>query len=150
MQEIISTDNPYALASDEIDYPFFIYENAELSFWSDNNYIPSYQAVADTFQLKLVSTGSGAYILKKIQINDKKFIVCALLLQRKYPINNDYLSPEWNRRILSSGNVSILEPAASIGTPVCLSGDCLFRISFVSGDFPTHENLKLATIIFFT
>jgi two-component system, NtrC family, nitrogen regulation sensor histidine kinase NtrY len=147
LSNISSSDNDFHEI--EADYPFFVYKDNRLIYWSDNRFVPPVYQVTDTFNIKLISTGSEAFLIKKLTMSDDQYIISTILLNRKYPINNDYLKPEWNERIFSSGNISILESGASIGIPICLENNCFFRISFQQADFPSHTKIRKTALAIF-
>lgn len=132
----------------ETTYPFFVYDRNRLQYWSDHKFVPPPQALIDTFKVKLLRIGREAYLLKKDRIDENHYVLSLITLLREYPISNDYLSPEWNEEIFPSPNFTVLEPGATLGVPVCISGNCIFRISFLSDDFPANENLRNISVIF--
>lgn len=149
LNEVIAAIDSPATISHLRRYPFFVYSHDSLLYWSDNHYVPTPRIVSDTFQVKLLKTGNGAFLAMKKPAGARRYVVTLITLQRDYFINNDYLTPEWNRRIFPSGNISILEPGAAAGTPVCVDGNCLFRISLPSGNFPVYKasnNIALVLI----
>lgn len=130
-------------------YPFFIYDRDSLVYWSDNKFVPAPLSVTDTFDVKLIQTGSESFLVKKRPIDSRRYVVSLIPLKRSYIINNDYLQPEWNKRIFASGNISILDLGAGVGTPVCIGDNCLFKVLFL-GSLPSHKNLKIfSTILIF-
>lgn len=135
--------------ADKTAYPFLVYEADSLIFWSDNNYVPNTLVATDSFDVRLLVTGSEASIARKMSLGDRRSVVSVIPLQREYAINNDYLSTEWNDRIFPSENFSILEESASIGIPVCVKERCYFRISFIREEFRAHEEMRYASLIFF-
>jgi len=130
-------------------YSFFVYDKQQVISWSDNRFVPSRASVADTFKLKLLKAGNGDYLAKKWKINEAQFLVAIVPLYRKFNITNSYLNTWWNERIFPSGNISILEPNASLGIVVCVQGQCPFKVSFFQDDLPVHENILLTAAIFF-
>lgn len=136
--------------STETTYPFFVYDQNRLKFWSDNTFIPPPQFLTDSFQVKLLQIGREAYILKKDFIDASHFVISLITLLREYTISNDYLSAEWNYQIFPSQNFTILEPNASLGVPVCIEDNCVFRISFIAADFPSRQSERYAAIILIT
>jgi len=134
----------------ETTYPFFVYHRNRLAYWSDNTFVPPPQVVADSFNVKLLSIGRESYLLKKHRINNNQFAVSLILLLREYTISNDYLESEWNRTILPSSDFNILEPNASLGIPVCLGDNCIFRLSFLTGQLPGNEDLRAIAVLLIT
>lgn len=137
--------NP-SLAADKISYPFFIYDHDSLVYWSDNKFVPSAGSVLDSFDVKLLRTGSEAFLVKKKIVKAERFIISLIPLQRNYIISNDYLQAEWNRDIFPSGNISILDPGSATGTMVCIDGNCLFKTLFLT-DFPSRAELKIISFL---
>ena len=138
-----AVDSPSSIVRNAT-YPFFIYKDDSLLYWSANTFIPAPLSVSDNFDVKLIKTGTEAFLVKKTKASGGRHVVSLITLQRNYVINNDYLKPEWNRKIFSSGNFRVYEPSASVGVPVCLADNCLFRVSFT--DPTTHEK-KILKII---
>lgn len=132
---------------DNLSYPVFIFERNRLIYWSDNTFVPSIQHASDTFNVKLISTGSEAYLLKKKVLDKGKFIVSVIKLLRRYPINNDYLSAEFNPRILPSAKVTIFDPTSSFGVGVCGVDGCYFRLIFLPEDIPIDFTSRIISLI---
>jgi signal transduction histidine kinase len=91
--------------------------------------------------------GRDAYVLRKNRFEDNRFVISLIPRLKEYPIHNDYLSLEWNEEVFPSPNFTILEPSASLGVPVCVSNTCVFRISFLTDDFPARDNMRTASVI---
>ena len=137
-------------SSTETTYPFFIYDQNRLRYWSDNTFVPPPQALTDTFRIKLLRVGREAYLLKKDVVDRSHYVVSLITLLREYTIHNDYLDVEWNEEIFPTSNFTVLEPNATLGVPVCVDGNCVFRISFLPDEFPANENLQALSIILIT
>jgi nitrogen fixation/metabolism regulation signal transduction histidine kinase len=129
-------------------FSFFIYDHQQISYWSDNGFVPTYSSVADTFKIKLLRSGNSDYLARKWPVSAQRFVIGVIPLYRKFNITNDYLNAEWNNTIFPHGNISILDPNASLGLPVCIQQVCAFRISFVQQSLPVHERTKVAAVIF--
>lgn len=110
---------------------FFVYDGGQVVSWSDNKFVPTPASVADTFNVKLLKAGNGDYLAKKWKISGDKFLIAVIPLYRQYNITNDYLQTWWNRRLFTSGNITILEHSATLGLPVCARGGCPFKISLL-------------------
>ncbi|MBT1705247.1 sensor histidine kinase [Chryseosolibacter indicus] len=148
--EWISKASPYDYyeKADEFQYPVFIFINRRLIYWSDNKFIPPAEVTADSATIGLITTGSEAYLLRKKFLDDGRVIVASIQLLKKYPINNNYLTPQYNKQILLSENVNVFDLSATSGTEVCVRGKCFFRISFQSGDIPAHRDLRFIAFAF--
>jgi signal transduction histidine kinase len=140
---------------------YFVYDGRQVVSWSDNRYVPTPASVADTFKLKLLKAGNGDYLAKKWRMGEGKFLVAVIPLYRQYNITNDYLHTWWNRRLFTSENITVLEPNATLGLPVCVKDGCAFRIRFLPSTASAHPfaqalgsalvftALVLATIVLF-
>lgn len=129
------------------EYIFLLFERDTLRSWSSNSIVPPIPLIADTFSLKLLKTSGGEYLAKKWLLNQQRSLLALVPLHRRYTIRNNYLQPEWNKKIFSEGNVNILEPDASAGTPVCVDGQCIFSISVSPVNSSTNEGMRVAATV---
>lgn len=134
----------------ETTYPFFVYRDNRLFFWSDNRSVPPTQVAIDDFALRLFATGRDVYLLRQHRIDTRSVIVSQIPLRKEYPIANDYLDVEWNQRIFPSPNFTVLDPVASLGVPVCPGGECVFRVGFLAPDLPFNEPVRVASLVLLT
>ncbi|HMG92439.1 MAG TPA: hypothetical protein VK589_20415, partial [Chryseolinea sp.] len=133
----------------ESSCPLFVYDGQEVVLWTDNQFVPSYASVADTFKLKLLKAGNGDYLAAKWIINSNKFIVAIIPLDRKYNIANNYLSNWRNDRVFPRGTFTIHEPNSTVGLDVCIRAQCPFKITFLQDNLLVKENIQEAALIFF-
>lgn len=143
-------DGPFSVSeaiNTESTYPFFVYNRNRLVYWSDNTLVPPPQVLADSFKVKVFQIGREAYLLRKHHADGNQSLVSLIMLRKEYTISNDYLELEWNDRIFPSGHFSILDPNSSLGVPVCIDGDCLFRITFLTPEFPSNQNLRAVSLV---
>jgi two-component system nitrogen regulation sensor histidine kinase NtrY len=134
----------------KLNYPIFVYKRGELIYWSDNTFVPTPQQAYDGSDLKLYTTGSEAYLLRKKKVDNDRVVVCVLPLFRKYQISNDYLTPEYNERILPSANINVGDISTGTDNQVCLKGNCLFRISIQSEEIQGHLMLRRTAFVLLT
>ena len=132
----------------ETTYPFFVYDRQKVVSWTDNHFVPSYASVADTFKLKLLKAGNGDYLATKWVINNNKFIVAIIPLDRKYNITNNYLSNWRNDRVFPPGTFSIRETNSSAGVEVCVRGECPFKVTFLQDNARVKENIQAIALVF--
>jgi hypothetical protein len=85
--------------------------------------------------LKLLKAGNGDYLAKRWKVNDNEFLVAIIPLYRKFNITNDYLKNWWNDNVFPSGNITILEPNASLGIAVCAQDTCLLKLVLFRASF---------------
>jgi two-component system nitrogen regulation sensor histidine kinase NtrY len=140
-----NVDEAVAAPSNE-SCPFFLYEGAHLEQWSDNEWVPPVSIFTDTFDIKLIHDANADHLVRRWQLDDGRSLVSVIPLQKSYRITNEYINQEWNKAVFPAGNIRILEPTATLGTPVCVDGRCLFRISYIPGEVPFHSQLKLISV----
>lgn len=120
-------------------YPFFVYENGELVAWSDNNFVFPSPALSADLPVKLFKTPDGDFIIRKWMLDNANFLAAVLPLHRKYRIQNNYLSPQWNEHIFPEAGFMVHEHNAVAGIPVCVKDNCLFRISYLQERLPSLQ-----------
>nr|PZN58343.1 MAG: hypothetical protein DIU61_00360 [Bacteroidota bacterium] len=121
---------------------FYLVHGERLLLWSDNVLVPPLRLMRETTDTRLVKVSGADYIIRRWTLSNGAYLVGQLPLARQYTIRNDYLNPEWNRRIFPRANISILEPSASIGTPVCIADNCYFRISILPDEPGANEHTR--------
>src|SRR5690349_17784687 len=134
----------------ELKCPFYVFEKQQIVYWSDNTFVPSYASVADTFRLKLLKAGNGDYLARKWSLDNQRVLIVILPLYRKFNITNNYLAPEWNHHIFPNGNVQVLAPNGSVGLPICLGKECLFKVDFQQADLLVDKGAKKVALILFS
>lgn len=96
-------------------YPYYIFRNGQLLYWSDHRFVPTYQELASNAETRLLSTNNSKYIVNAIRFGDKggKIEVFSLInLYRKFHNENDYLHNGYNHKIFST------EPKNLLNQPV--------------------------------
>lgn len=137
------------LAAGEIAHPFFFYDKGELVRWTDNRWPPPSAFWTDSLPVRLIQDGNTAYLAKRWGSAQGTALIGLIPLWRSFKIVNEYLEPEWNTQVLGFDNIRILDPGATIGTPVCTEeGLCLFRISYIPQEVPTHYRTRLVAVVF--
>lgn len=147
---LVEMDNGFAAIDwENYKHSFFLFENARMLLWSDNQFIPQARQLLDPFDVKLMKTSGGDYIVKKWPLSNGRFLIGVIQLYREYPIQNDYLHPSWNYAIFPGGDVEIIELGSPRGTAVCLD-ECLFKIQYDVGAVSTHKTQKTISVILIT
>ena len=146
IQEINAKDFEDFLREDWA-YPVYLFQNGKLIRWSDNKFIPPSEVVTDTSGFKLISTENESYLLVRKQVSEGLIAVVAIDLLKKYPINNDYLTNRYNRKILPSGNVKLYDVSVSSGLPVCVGSSCYFRVAFQSDEIRISRETRTLMVI---
>lgn len=109
---------------------YFVYDAQRVLLWSDNHFVPTPASVSGNFELKLLKGGNANYLARKWKIDDRQWLVAVIPLFRKYTIRNNYLSTWYNSRVFSNEQITLVEPDATVGLPVCVGEVCPFRLIF--------------------
>nr|WP_208493102.1 HAMP domain-containing sensor histidine kinase [Spirosoma utsteinense] len=90
-------------------YPYFVFRNGQLLFWSDHRFIPDYSQIASVTHARLVDFAQGQYIVshERVVRNAENLDVFSLVnVYRSYQNNNVYLKSGYNSSLFA------LDPAA--------------------------------------
>ncbi len=80
-------------------YPYFIFKNRVLLFWSDYRFVPNYGRIADVTNPRLVDFEPGRYIVSRERIlrgADTLDVVSLVNVFRQYKNTNTYLQSGYN------------------------------------------------------
>ena len=83
-------------------YPYFIFRNGQLVYWSDHRYVPNYQQLRKGQQTLLLNAENGKYISNSVafRLNGAQIEIFSLInLYRKFRNENDYLTNGYNHDI---------------------------------------------------
>lgn len=132
--EIEKCDRPtFARLLKTSPFPYFIYRNNRLYFWSDNDFIPRPEVLSGTKQVRFVSLRSGTYVVHKDMIlkrGDLFEVVFFIPLSRQYGIENEYLQSHLNPAIFSDAQVGVSNFPSMGGSIYTSEGDYLFSVVF--------------------
>ena len=109
---------------------WYVYDPQRVLQWSDNRFVPTPGSVMGSFELKLLKGGNGDYLARKWRLDERQSLVVVIPLFRKYTIRNNYLTNWWNSRLFSNDQITIVDPMANVGLPVCIDEVCAFRLIF--------------------
>lgn len=132
--EIEKCDKPtFARLLKPSPFPYFVYRNNRLYFWSDNDFIPKQESLPGTKQVRFVSQRSGTFVVYKdvvVKRGDLFEILFFVPLSRQYGIENDYLQSHLNPEIFSDVQVGITNFPSLGGSIYTADGDYLFSLVF--------------------
>jgi two-component system, NtrC family, nitrogen regulation sensor histidine kinase NtrY len=92
------------------EYPYFIYENGELIYWSDHRYIPEYSWIKDINDCGLLSQNNHISLAKKqvFYYQAKKLELISIIpIYQKIRNENDYLKSEFHKGIFPTSPLAI-------------------------------------------
>ncbi|MTI21260.1 HAMP domain-containing histidine kinase [Fulvivirga sp. RKSG066] len=120
----------------DTEYPFYIYNNGRLVYWSDYRYVPDYRYISGNYRLRFVSTVRKDFLARRWAISGTRFEVFAFVpLYNNYKVDNNYVQSGFNRKIFSDQKLKINSLQHAEGTPVCAISDddnCYFKVEFAS------------------
>lgn len=85
-----------------ITFPYYVFQNGNLLYWSDHRYVPNYQEVAGSSETKILNKENEKYIVNasRFNKNGQKMEVFSLVnLYRKFRNENEYLQTGFNNQI---------------------------------------------------
>ncbi len=121
----------------ETEYPYYIFHNGSLIYWSDFRFVPDYNSLAGNYDDQLVSLKNGQYIshrlsLQKDQTIFELFSLLPVINQSK--IDNNYIESGFNTEIFSNTSLSIKTFTSPGDASIYTSdGKYLFSIDFLRG-----------------
>ena len=94
-------------------YPYYVFKNRQLVFWSDHRFIPDYQTVGKITTPRLVEFEQGKYLISKataLKNGDTLDVFSAITIYRHYENQNNYLQSGYDPDLFSiePQNVSTL------------------------------------------
>ncbi len=128
-------------------YPFFIFKNNQLVFWSDDHIIPQINtSLTDGWQFVSKKSGEFLYWVRKSEENQVTLIFL-IPLHQNFDINNDYVQSYFNSKIFKEADISIRKNKMSEGYALhSNTNEELFYIN-LKPDFKNHnENFHLFII----
>ncbi len=81
------------------NYPYYIYKNHELVFWSDHRFIPDSAKIFNITSTHLIDFQQGKYIIGRRSLNIKNDVIdifSAINLRRDYKRDNNHLQSGYN------------------------------------------------------
>lgn len=99
-------NNQAALAQliDEQPYPFYVFKNRELFFWSDFSFVPTYEHLKGPYRYRLLNLSRGLFLSyhDEFLTGGKAHIETYVLIPvyRRYPVENNYLQSGFNPDII--------------------------------------------------
>ena len=92
-------------------YPYFVFINRRLSFWSNNLYAPIYRDIIGDFKISYVEISGGKYIVRKEQVIDERRlydIVFLIPLVEQPAFVNEFLKATYNEHLFTDASIEIV------------------------------------------
>lgn len=100
-----SKDTTFSHLRTSTIYPYFIFKNGQIVFWSDYRFVPEYQLVEGNYNLKTVNTTQGKFVINRrlvIGTPDNYEVFSMITLFRRYDSESPHLKTSYNPTIFSS------------------------------------------------
>lgn len=84
-------------------YPYYIFTDGKLAFWSDYRFVPGYSSISGNYALKTFNLNNGKFLINRkgfVKDNTIIEIFSMLPLSKKYKIENSYLQSTLNQEII--------------------------------------------------
>ncbi|MGA0558845.1 sensor histidine kinase [Larkinella sp. VNQ87] len=113
----------------ETKYPYYIFSNQQLLFWSDYRFIPDYKRLRSVIYPKYISFPQGDYVVNRQVIKQGKELLevfSLVTIYRRYQYENSYLRSGYNPDLFTVKPAEIKSEKSSIyqsmydSTPVFL------------------------------
>lgn len=112
-------------------YPFFVFLNGNLHYWSDYHFVPEYTDVSGASKYMYIDKPFGKFIVRRwVVVHEQTtYEVFSLIpLTRGYLINNLFIHSSINPKIATDGMVDIDAPYEGDGYKVVINGVDVCRI----------------------
>jgi signal transduction histidine kinase len=106
----------------------FLVDSLRIIAWSKNYFSPDVRVLQDSFNIRLMRSAAGDFLILKKPISETEFLISVLTLYKKFPIVNKYLSPHWNQNIFQNFSGRIVAPDFSTGVAITVADKTLFKI----------------------
>ncbi|MFN6943376.1 MAG: ATP-binding protein [Cytophagaceae bacterium] len=134
---IENTDIPvFSTLIQETKYPYFVFRNKQLYFWSDQRYNFAYDLLKDNESLKYLNLKNGKHLVLKegiIKRGDFFDIYFLIPLTSEFPVENQYLHSSFNKEIFAGYTLDIA-PFYDVNRISTTDGRFLFSVTFIEDD----------------
>ncbi|GAB2532367.1 sensor histidine kinase [Spirosoma aerophilum] len=124
------------------EYPYFIFRNEKLVYWSDHRFIPEYSRLSSVTTPKLVSLGKERYIVSQHRVaNGSELLEVFSLINiyRYYHSNNTYLQSGYNPDLFSLDPVGLSDQRLNTFQAI-YDNDSAFLFSVVPPKVEAYRN----------
>ena len=143
------------------NYPFYIFSDKSLIYWSDEHYNPDLTADASEGWL-FIHNSSGQFLQRIVQVKEMDLTILTLIpLFKNYEINNDYISPAYNHKIINATDIRLHKSSFGDGVPIydkmgaplffiALGNEFSFYNQFIHYPIILLETLLALLLLYFT
>jgi two-component system, NtrC family, nitrogen regulation sensor histidine kinase NtrY len=133
-------------------HPYFIFKNGRPIFWSDSQFVPDYQLISGTYNVKSVASIEGKFISNRrvvIASPDNFEIFSIIELYRQYESENDNLKTGYNPNIFVSdpAQIDTSPEAATHLNMFSETKDFLFSVKPLKADSLKNQSIPANVIL---
>ncbi|MDN5202831.1 HAMP domain-containing sensor histidine kinase [Fulvivirgaceae bacterium BMA10] len=132
-------------------YPYYVYRDGEVIFWSDYSFVPAHDLLKEDFEYKYLNVPKGKYVVRKIYVEHAGGLyelVGLLPLFYDTKITNNYLKTGFNTDIFASSNLSIDQTFEVKGNEIYADNDYyLFSVIFEEGYKLRYGTIRVLVLI---
>ena len=133
-------------------FPYYIYKNGKISYWSNNNYIPEYETIKNIKNTELIEfhQNKGIFLKNDFKLgNDDISIVSIVYLYRHYQNQNDYLQSSYNDQLFQPFPLKISKTPYQKSLDIkSVEGEDLFYFTAPQKDNSLNTEIPKNTLIF--
>ncbi len=135
----------------EASYPYYIFSNHRVVFWSNNLFTPKYRDILGDFQVSYVETTKGNYIVRKDSFDHQGRrieIVFMIPLIQRFAVVNEFLKDTYNEKLFTDSNFELIQTSTDPEyLPVSIDDEDLFFVSFGNTYSNSTSNSQYVIIV---
>jgi signal transduction histidine kinase len=125
---------------------FFLLSGDKVLSWSRNDFTLNFIDLPESKEFNLLQTNAGDFLVNKIAIEEGRQLVSVILLSRRYPISNQYLSPGLNKEIFKRLEGVVRPIESNLGYSINFEGNPKFRFEITSVKNTSYSNLIIFVV----
>ncbi|QHT68432.1 two-component sensor histidine kinase [Rhodocytophaga rosea] len=137
----------------ETKYPYFIYANGNVIFWSDYRFVPDHSMISGNYSLQVFNFKHGKYLVHRrafVKHQRRVEIISVLPLYKRYKISNDYLESGLNEDLIPYQSLQVVtesSPYQHQHTIYTRDGKPLFVVEMPEEGVILHQLGHVLTVI---
>ncbi len=131
----------------EVPYPYYIFRDDSLEYWSDFHYVPSFAAVKDLAGIQYVSDQGVHFIARAHQLKNRRLLVMTLPVHRTRNIQNNYIQEEFNSELFPQKAINVNIVAEGEGNAL-YTPENQYLFSFSIDDGSTPKSAPIYYLVF--
>lgn len=133
----------------EHKYPYYIFSNRRIEYWSSNIFTPSYRDIIGEFSVSYIEIPKGKYIVYKEEVSKERRnyeIIFLIPLEENTAVVNEYLKNTKNTYLFTDDNIEIRQFPEPDYQEISLENETLFTVKF--GNTYANSDRRSSGIIY--